>query len=103
MGVEPPPEPLPKVTVSYLGELAKLRALKLVETLRYEKIGVLLTPGDRSLKAQLKQADRVKATFAIILGEDEVKAGQAMVRDMSNSQQITISLTDVVGWLRERL
>ena len=63
----------------------------------------VLVPGDRSLKAQLKTAHRNKAVFTIILGEDEVAAGQATVRDMRDGQQIAISLTGLVGWLKERL
>jgi histidyl-tRNA synthetase len=103
LGIEPPPEPLPKVTVSYWGEAAKLEALKLVEMLHHENIGALLTSGDRSLKAQLKSANRLNAAFALILGEDEVKAGQVTVRDMSNSNQITINLDVLLSWLKERL
>lgn len=103
LGVEPPPEPLPKVTVSYLGDGAKLAALKLVETLRAEHIGALFTPGDRSLKAQLKTANRINAAFALILGEDEVQAGQTAVRDLSSSEQISLNLADVPGWLRDKL
>lgn len=103
LGVEPPPEPLPKVTVSYLGEKAKLAALRLVETLHQANIGALFTPGDRSLKAQLKAANRVNAAFALILGEDEVEAGQVTVRDLSNSEQTVISLAAAPEWLKERL
>lgn len=103
LGLEPPPAPLPKVTVSYLGETAKLAALRLIDTLHRENIGALFTPGDRSLKAQLKSANRANAAFAIILGEDEVKAGQATIRDMSNSQQHQINLDTLVNWLKERL
>ncbi len=103
LGVEPPPAPLPKVTVSYLGEAAKRVALKVVEELRQANIGSQFTPGDRSLKAQLKAADRINAVYAIILGEDEVKAGQATVRKMLDSEQTAVKLTDLVGWLTERL
>lgn len=103
LGVQPPPEPLPQVTVSYLGEPAKLAALRLVEKLHGENIGALFTPGDRSLKAQLKSADRIKAAFAIILGEDEVKAGQATVRNLHSSQQTLMALEAVPTWLRENL
>jgi histidyl-tRNA synthetase len=103
LGVEPPPEPLPQVTVSYLGDEAKLAALRLVETLHQENIGAILTPGDRSLKAQLKSANRINAAFAVILGEDEVRAGQATVRDMSDSEQITLNLAAVPVWLKDKL
>jgi histidyl-tRNA synthetase len=103
LGVEPPPEPLPQVTVSYLGEPAKLTALNLVETLHRESIGVMLTPGDRSLKAQIKSADRLNVAFAVILGEDEVKGAQATVRQMSNGEQVRVDLAGLAGWLKHRL
>jgi histidyl-tRNA synthetase len=103
LSIEPPPDPLPQVVVSYLGEPAKLAALKLAETLRNEGVGALFTSGDRSFKAQLKTADRIKAKYAIILGEDEVKAGQATIRNMADSQQTAVNLDQVVAWLRERL
>ncbi|GIK40088.1 MAG: histidine--tRNA ligase [Chloroflexota bacterium] len=103
LGVEPPPEPLPKVTVSYLGDPAKLIALKLVETLHGEHIGALFTPGDRSLKAQLKTANRINAVFAVIVGEDEVQGGQATIRDLSQGEQSVVSLADVPAWLKEKL
>jgi histidyl-tRNA synthetase len=103
LGITPPPEPLPKVTLSYLGEAAKLEALKLGEALRYENIGVLFTPGDRSFKAQLKAADRIGAAFVIILGEDEIKAGQATIRSLVDSQQTQVALAQLPGWLKERL
>jgi len=103
LGIEPPPESTPEVTVSYLGETAKLTALSVWNTLQRDDIGALFTPGDRSLKAQLKTANRIDTAFAIILGEDEIKAGQATVREMSNSQQCRVSLEDLAAWLRERL
>jgi len=101
LGIQPPPEPLPKVTVSYLGETAKLTALKVVEILHQANIGTIFTPGDRALKAQLKSAHRIQADFAIILGEEEVLQGQVTVKDMRNSQQSRVALTELVGWLTQ--
>ena len=103
LGVEPPPAPFPRVTVSYLGGAAKQAALNVVKSLHKAGVGAMLTPGDRSLKAQLKSANRIDAPFTIILGEDEVNAGQATVRDMSNSQQTRIDMSDLVNWLQEKL
>lgn len=103
LGIKPPAEPLPKVTVSYLGEAAKVAALKLVVELHRAGIGAQLTPGDRSLKAQLKAANRAEAAYAVILGEDEIKAGQATVRALSDSQQTTVALAQLPAWLAERL
>lgn len=103
LGIEPPPEPLPQVTVSYLGQTAKPVALKLAQTLRTQNIGALFTPGDRSLKAQLKAANRMAAAFALILGDDEVAAGEATVRNMADSSQIRVPLAELVDWLKARI
>lgn len=103
LGIEPPAEPLPKVTVSYLGEAAKLAGLKLTDDLHRQGIGALFTAGDRSFKSQLKMADRSEAAFAIILGDNEVEAQQATVRDMSSSEQTEVAFDALVDWLQERL
>lgn len=103
LGVEPPPELLPQAAVAYLGEMAKLAGLKLIESLRHEGVGALLIPGDRSLKAQLKSANRLNVLFTVILGEDEVKSNQATVRNMGNSEQIQVTLPDLAGWLKGHL
>jgi histidyl-tRNA synthetase len=102
LGIEPPAEPLPKVVVSYLGEPAKLAALKVTDALHSAGIGAQLTPGDRSLKAQLKAANRAQADFSIILGEDEIKAGQATVRTLSDSRQTLVDLALLPDWIKER-
>jgi histidyl-tRNA synthetase len=86
--------------VCYLGESAKVRAVQLVETLRRAGIPALLAFGDRSLKAQLKSANRAEATYAVILGEEEIKAGLASVRDMAHGQQEPVSLDGLLEWLR---
>lgn len=103
LGIEPPPEPTPRVSVSYLGQTAKLAGLRLVETLRKQQIGAMLTPGDRSLKSQLKSAHRAETDFAIILGEEEVNSGLFTVRNMEDSRQTKVDQAELVAWLQERL
>lgn len=99
IGLPAPPDPMPRVMVCYLGETAKVAAVKLVESLRRADIGALLAFGDRSLKAQLKSAHRAQAAFAVILGEEEIKAGLATVRDMAQGRQEQIPLDNVLAWL----
>jgi len=102
IGLPAPEEPAPGVMVAYLGETAKLAALHLVEELRAADVGALLAFGDRSLKAQLKSADKAGVAYAVILGEEELKAGRALVREMASSQQTEVPLEAIVGWLREK-
>ncbi len=96
-------EATPDVMVAYLGESAKMAAIRLVEELHDAEVSAWLAFGDRSLKSQLKSANRAHVSYAIILGEEELKIGQAAVREMAGSQQFNIPLGEVVGWVEERL
>jgi histidyl-tRNA synthetase len=103
IGLEVPAEPAPSVMVAYRGEPAKLVAIPLVESLRQTGIGALLAFGDRSLKAQMKSANRADVWYTVILGEEELQAKEATVRDMRDSQQVTVPFNEVESWLRDRI
>jgi len=90
-----PVPPSPAVFIAYLGQEAKDEALKLASLLRKSGHGVTLTLGDRSLKAQLKQANSMGARYAVIIGEDEVRGGTMLLRDMDKGEQETIPLDKV--------
>ncbi|MCL6106966.1 MAG: histidine--tRNA ligase [Actinobacteria bacterium] len=57
----------------------------------------------RSVKGQMKQANRLGARLAVIIGEDEVAAGRATVRDMESGRQSAVAFASVAEWIRERL
>ena len=59
--------------------------------------------GSRSLKAQMKQADRVKARFTLIIGEQEMERREAVLRNMDSQEQGTFSLQGTAAELAERL
>jgi histidyl-tRNA synthetase len=101
--IEPPPLPAPRVQVSPLGEAAQISAMLLVRELRAAGIGSVVAFGNRSLKAQLKSADKANLAFTLILGEQELAAGAVVVRDMNTSQQTRVSLADVAIWLQGAL
>ena len=103
LGLEVPEEPVPAVLIAYLGESAKLAGIRLAEELRAAGIRSLLAFGDRSLKAQLKSANRAGAPYAIILGEEELKASLAAVRDMVRGRQVEVPLDELLDWLRGNL
>jgi len=56
--------------------------------------------GDKSLKAQLRQANTLGARYAVIIGDQEVKTGTVILRDMTTSEQKTIPTTKLEGELR---
>ena len=102
-GIVPPALPAPCVQVSPLGPAARLPALRLTAELRQNGIGALLAFGSRSLKSQLKSADKAGIAYTLILGDTELASGVVVARDMISSQQETVALDGVVEWLRARL
>lgn len=85
-----------KVYVACLGEEAREPALKLAARLHQAGIGVTLAMDDRSLKAQLRQANALGLSQAIIIGEEEVRTGSVILRDMAKGEQIQLPLEKAI-------
>jgi histidyl-tRNA synthetase len=94
-----PPLPKPQVFIAYLGDEAREVAIKLASTLRRAGIGVIEALGDKSLKAQLRQANSLGAPYAVIIGEQELKTNTVILRDMTSAEQKTIPLNELAGRL----
>lgn len=101
--VPPPPLPAPRVQVSPLGEAARVAGIRLARNLRDADIGAVLAFGGRSLKSQLKSADKAGIRYALILGESELAEGKVLAREMATSEQASVPLAEVATWLRTRL
>jgi histidyl-tRNA synthetase len=76
---------------------AKLEAIRIAETLRRmsRKVPVILDVMGRSLTAQLKAAASAGASFAVIIGRDELDAGSLTLRDMKEGTQESLTLADI--------
>jgi len=98
-GLQAPPLAAPVVYLAHVGEAARRAAVALAATLRSQHIGVLASTGGRSLKAQLRQANSIGVCYTIILGDDEVQRGEAVVRDMAANSQATVSLDSLPAHL----
>ena len=96
-----PANPSHAVFIAYLGQDAKDVAMKLASHLRNSGLSVALTFGDRSLKAQLKQANSTGVPRAVIIGDDEVRSGAVMLRDMDKGEQEMIPLDKVAEVLSQ--
>ena len=86
-----------------LGEEARRFVLPLVHKLRQKGLAVDLDHEGRSLKAQLKQANRLRARFTLIIGENELKEKKALLRDMVRGSQEEIPLENLEAELWKRL
>lgn len=87
-----PPLAKPQVFIAYLGDDARDTAVKLAASLRRAGIGVIEAMGSRSLKAQLRQANNLAIPKAVIIGEEEVKGGMVILRDMMTASQETVPI-----------
>ncbi len=90
-----PPVPAPQIFVACLGEAARNEAMKLTAALRRQGTGVISATSAKSLKAQMRQANNLKISKAVIIGDDEVKAGTAILRDMVSAQQETVKMSEL--------
>ena len=90
-----PPIPAPEVFIARAGDKVKNEAVKLASSLREAGIGVLQASSSKSLKAQLRQANNFGARFVIIIGEEEIKTGTVILRNMTTAEQETIALTEL--------
>ena len=75
------------VVVAHLGDAAKETAMSLASELRSRGVGAVLAPAGRSLKSQMRYANSLGIPYALILGEDEIRNGSVILRDMSRGEQ----------------
>jgi histidyl-tRNA synthetase len=75
-----PPAPAPDAYVLSQGEGTLDAAFRLAQELRERGLHVILHAGGGSLKSQMRKADASAARFALILGEDELRAGEVSVK-----------------------
>jgi len=76
-------------------ENAEIYAFNLLTELRRKNISVTMDFAKRSMKAQMKQAAKSGAKFALIIGEDEVKNSTVTVKNLETSAQENISIAEV--------
>ncbi len=88
--IEVPLQEKPKVYIAHLGEAASEKAIELASELRQAGIAVIGAAGSRSLKAQLRHANSIGVRYTVIIGEDEIKSGTVVLRDMATARQETI-------------
>ncbi len=86
--------------VANIGENADLYAQKLVNELRLQGISAEKDLMSRSLKAQMKYADKIGAKYTIVIGDDEINNGKVNIKNMSSGEQEEVEilkLKDVIN------
>lgn len=78
-----------------LGEAAQAEGFKLLNSLRQQGLSAAMDFAGRSMKAQMKQANKLGARYSVILGEDEIAEGVVMLRSMEDSSQDKVPMDQV--------
>lgn len=84
-----------RVYIAPLGEAASFFAQKAVYQLREKGIYAECDIVGRSLKSQMKYADKTGAEYTVILGDNEIETGKAVLRNMKTSEQTEIKLDEI--------
>lgn len=90
-----PEEEGTKIYTASLGKSAALFASGLTDELRREGIKADCDVMERSLKAQMKYADKTGAEFVLIVGDSEIEAGKAVLKNMKTSEQIEVDIRSI--------
>lgn len=80
--------------IAGLGEDASTLTYKLVHELRVQGIRVAQDVEGKSLKSQMKQADKLGASYVLIIGENELESGEGVLRNMNTKVEQTIELKE---------
>jgi len=102
VGAQPPPAPPPTVFVACQTAAARAAAVRLAGELRRAGVAAVLAVGDRSLKAQMRQADAAHAVYAAIIGQEELASETVVLRRMADGQQERVAVGQVAQWLASR-
>ncbi len=83
------------VFFALMGEPARRAMLPIVQTIRRDGVRAEWDFAGRSLKAQMRMANRIGAESVVIVGDEEIAKGEAVVRDMRAQTQQTVRLRDL--------
>jgi len=88
----PPPDSC-HLYIGSMGEDENVCALKLASALRREGLNILCDTVGRSVKAQMRYADKMRAEYSCILGSHELEEDRALLKCMENGQTVEVKLT----------
>ena len=87
------------VFIAFMGDEAKALGLKLMGQLRQKGLKVQMDIMGRNIKNQFKYANRINARKTVVIGQDEIENNSFAIKDMSTSQQVTVSMENIIDEL----
>lgn len=96
-GCEFPQAEKPDLFIVALGEKATLKAVEIAKDMREEGFSALLDLNQRSVRAQMKYADKLGAKFNVVIGDNEVENKIAKLKNMQTGEETEINLGTFVS------
>lgn len=93
-GIELPVQPQCELFIAAIGEASQKSAFALVRRMRECSVFAQFDSCGRSLKAQMKYADKIGAAYTLVLGDDELQSGRGKLKNMKTGELIEISLKE---------
>ena len=93
----------PDIFVAALGDRSRLLAFEWACAFGNEGVRAELEFGGKSLKSQMKQANRLNARYVLIVGDDELKKGEAILRNMETKDQVPVPLNGLVENIKKQI
>jgi len=93
----------PDIFLAALGPESQALAFEWVCALGKSGIRAEMDLGDKSLKSQMKRADRLGAASVLMVGENELKEGTAILRNMETKEQVSVPLVNLVENIKDKI
>lgn len=94
-GIELPSPAGCEIYIAPMGEAASLEAMRIVSDMRASGICAQTDVAGRSLKAQMKYADKIGARYTMVLGDNEIEQGKANIKNMDSGDVTEVELEDL--------
>ncbi len=91
------------VFIAVTGQEGQIEAYRIANQLHLEGIRAEFDYEGKSLKSQMRRADKLKARYALILGEEELKKGKAVLRNMGDKSQEEIPIDHISDILKKKI
>jgi histidyl-tRNA synthetase len=87
----------PDLFVVFMGDAARDRSLEVVRDLRAAGVAVAMDFEDRKMKKAMAAADKSRARYALIIGENEVAGGKYGLKNLATGEQESLALDDIIS------
>lgn len=92
---------VPDISISFIGDKARLYTLGLAHNLRVNGIAVAIDTLNRNLKGQMKYANKLAARYSVVVGDDEMEKGVVTLKDMKSGEQKEINASDLTKEIKK--